>query len=67
MLLWRDPCRDLKRQHEALNLVNRHVCGAAGVDVSQDGSLVASGGADKAVRLLKLDEHPGVLSSTDQT
>jgi hypothetical protein len=52
--------RDHKQAVEALHLAERHVAGVACVAVSGDGKLMASGGADKAVRLLKVDDGKGV-------
>jgi len=50
--------RDLSSplEEEASSINHRHSFGVTSVAVSPDGSYVASGGADKAVRLLELRE-----------
>ena len=45
----------MKRGKEALSHEDRHKDGMGAVDVSSDGEMIVSGGADSAVRLLFVD------------
>ncbi|TFJ86218.1 hypothetical protein NSK_002426 [Nannochloropsis salina CCMP1776] len=51
---------DLKRRREALSHPHRHPDGVKALDISKDGSLLCSAGADHALRLLRMDSASGV-------
>lgn len=48
--------RDLKHKLEALNMPMRHPWGVFGVDISPDSRMIASSGADRVVRILRVED-----------